>query len=151
MNTEDIIQQLIGGIVENPDMLTSLMEHPYSTVRGVTGEEEASREEVSEVITGISELAAGQTIDFGNLSQLASGLLSENNGSAHELANSLFGADFAGGINILEGISPDMISNLAGVVFGGGTAENKSAIDLSDGLGIDDIMGLAGMILDVSK
>ncbi len=140
MAQQDLIQQALSFFVQNPQMLSGLMEHPYSTVRTATGKDEVSREEVSQVVTAASALAEGQAVDFGNLAAIASGLLSQNGGSAHALASSLLGGS---AVSAQNGVSADVISNLAGVVFGNGMANNKNSIDLSDGFGLDDLAVLA--------
>lgn len=148
MATQDIVQQLLGVVAQNPSILTNLMEHPYSTVKEVTGQEEVSREQAAEVVTATTALASGQAIDFNNISQMASQLLGNNDNSVHTLANSLLGNALAGGeqqANTTSGISNDILSNLTGVSFDGTQANNKAAIDLSDGFGLDDVMGLIGM------
>ena len=45
MANQDIVQQLVSSVVSNPDLFSSLVEHPYSTLRDVTGAEEISKEE----------------------------------------------------------------------------------------------------------
>ena len=141
MAQQDFIKQALSFFVENPQMLSGLMEHPYSTVRTATGKEDVSRDEVSQVVTAASALAGGQAVDFGSLASIASGLLSQNGGSAHALANALLGGSSAVSAN--NGVSNDVASNLAGVVFGGGGANNQDSIDLSDGFGLDDLAVLA--------
>ena len=140
MAQQDLIQQALSFFVSNPDMLAGLADHPYSTVRKATGKEDVSRDEVSQVVTAASALAGGQAVDFSSLSSIASGLLAQNGGSAHALASSLLGGS---AVSSKGGVSADVISNLAGVVFGGGVANNKDSIDLSDGFGIDDLAVLA--------
>ena len=150
MATQDIVQQLIGVVAQNPGILTSLMEHPYSTVKEVTGQEEVSREQAAEVVAATTALASGREVDFGNIAQMASQLLGKNDNSVHTMASSLLGNALGGGVsqsNTTGGIPVDIISNLAGVAFSGNTARNKSAIDLSDGFGLDDVIGIIGMFL----
>lgn len=148
MSAQALIQQVIAGLVQNPSMLTNLMEHPYSTVKDVTGNQDVSKEEVAETVAGVSALANGQAIDFGQLGNLAQSLLGQNGGSVHQLASSLFGGAATGGTN--NGLSAgDMLGNLAGVAFSGNQAGAK--VDLSDGIQMDDIMGLASMLLGGKK
>ena len=150
MATQEIVQQLIGVVAKNPSILTSLMQHPYSTVKEVTGQEEVSREQAAEVVTATTALASGQQVDFGNIASMAQQLLGKNDNSVHSLATSLLGNALGGAstqANATGGIPADIISNLAGVAFSGNTARNKSAIDLSDGFGLDDVMGIIGMFL----
>ena len=164
MATQDIVSQLLGVVASNPQILSSLLEHPYSTVREVTGEQEVSRQTAAEVVTAMTGLASGQQVDFGNIGSIASSLLGQNNNSVHTMASNLLGGLFGGGAsvptaqpltaaiqqpaatsNAAAGIPTSILSNLAGVVFSGGTANNKQAVDLSDGIGIDDVMGLISM------
>ena len=51
-----------------------------------------------------------------------------------------------GGAKASNGISADLLSNLAGVAFGGGKANNASAINLADGLDAGDLLGLASQL-----
>lgn len=148
MASQDLVQQLVGSVLSNPNLMNNLAEHPYSAVREATGKEEVSRDEVSQALAAFSSLANGQSIDFGNLASLASSLLADNGGSAHAMAQSLFGAQ----IQESASDSPadpiaDMLGNLAKVDFKKGFA----GIDLSDGLGLDDVIGFAGAILGGKK
>ena len=145
MASQDIVQQLVGSVLSDPNLMNNLASHPYSTIRDATGQEDVSRDEVSEALAAFSTLANGQSIDFGGLSGLAASMLADNGGSAHAMAESLFG------IPLAESQSPDtdadpiadMLGNLANVTFGQGIA----GVDLSDGIGLDDVMGFAGAIL----
>lgn len=143
MNIQELVQAIAGGSAENPDLLSSLMQHPYSTVGNLTGNENVSSEEASQVVTAIASLAGGQGIDFGNLSSMASQLLSENGGSVHTLANALLGSGASQGVDVSNGVSSDILSNLMGAFSGGGIP----GVDLSDGIGLDDVMGIAGSFL----
>ena len=91
----------------------------------------------------LAALAGGQSIDFGNLSSVASQLLSDNGGSVHNLAASLLGSGAPGGVDVSNGVSSDILSNIAGTVFSGGVA----GVDLSDGIGLDDVMGFASFLM----
>lgn len=151
MATQDTVKSLAESVLSNPDFLSHLTEHPYSAVREASGKEEVSREEVSEAVTALSALMGGQNVDFANLGSMSSGLLEQNGGSAHDLASSLFGNLLGGGMpfgggepaqaasgsqaDILQGL----MSNLSNVSFEQGMA----GVDLSDGLGIDDVIGFA--------
>lgn len=148
MASQDIVQQLVGSVLSNPDLMNNLAEHPYSTVREVTGQEEVSRDEVSQALAAFSALANGQQIDFGNLASLASGLLADNGGSAHAMAQSLFGAQIQES-NSASAADPvaDMLAMLSKVDF----AKGMAGVNLSDGLGLDDVVGFAGAILGGKK
>ena len=148
MASQDLVQQLVGSVLSNPNLMQNLAEHPYSTVAQATGRQEVSRDEVSEALAAFSALANGQQIDFGSLASIAANMLADNGGSAHTMAQSLFGPQIA------ESNSPsqsdpvaDMLGTLAQVTFGGG----KAGVDLSDGLDIGDVIGIAGAILGGKK
>lgn len=149
MASQDLVQQLIGSVVSNPDLMNNLASHPYSTIRDATGQEDLSRDDVSQTLAAFSSLANGQQIDFGNLASMASSLLAQNGGSAHAMAQSLFGAPLAESASTATAADPisDMLANLANVTFGKGIA----GVDLSDGFGLDDVMGIAGAILGGKK
>ena len=149
MATQDIVQQLIGVVAKNPQILTSLMNHPYSTVAQVTGEDrEISKEEAAQVVTATSALASGQTVDFSQLAGVASQLLGQNNNSVHSLASSLLGNTLGLAQQQQQpSLQETLVSNLLGVAFSGGQAQSKAAVDLSDGFGLDDVIGLASMFM----
>ena len=149
MASQDIVQQLVNSVVANPQLMGNLAEHPYSTVSQATGQEEVSRDEVSEALAAVAALANGQQIDFGNLASIAASLLADNGGSAHTLAQSLFGEPVAVSQSTATEADPiaDMIGNLANVAFGQGVA----GVNLSDGIGLDDVIGLAGAFLGGKK
>ena len=144
MATQDLVQQLIGSVVSDPSLMNNLASHPYSTIGNATGREDLSRDEVSETLAAFSSLANGQQVDFGNLAGLAQSLLADNGGSAHTMAQSLFGPQIAES-NSASAADPisDMMGMLSNVSFGQGIA----GVDLSDGFGLDDVMGIAGAIL----
>ena len=130
MDILSIASQLFGAIQENPDLLGSFVEHPYSTTaqqNGIT--DTIPKSDMSQIITLLATMlgagnqgaAAPQTADLGAIADVASNLLGQNNGSAHELASALLG----------------------GAVQGAKTEGPK--VDFSDGIGLDDVMGLAGM------
>ena len=138
MANQDIVQQLISSVVSNPDLFSSLVQHPYSTMRDVTGAEEISKEEASQAVAAVSLLGSGQSVDFGNLGEIASLLLSKNNGSVHEMAANLLSEESA------ATPSPaDLIANLANVNFEKGLA----GVDLTNGIGLDDVIGFATGLL----
>lgn len=47
MDIQSIVGSLIGLAQDNPSVPGSLVEHPYSTVRSISGAEDVSREEAS--------------------------------------------------------------------------------------------------------
>ena len=142
MDTGSLIKNLIGGVMQNPDLLSSLSEHPYSTIRQTSGiEEEIPRDQASQVLAAFSSLASPGDTDLTGLSGLASGMLADNGNSVHSLASSLFG-----GAATSQSGKTDMLSNLANAVLGS-ELSNVQGIDLSDGFGVDDIIGLARNLL----
>ena len=143
MDIQQLVQMLTGSVAENPDLLSSLMEHPYSTVGNLTDNQNVSSEEASQAVTAMAALAGGQSVDFGNLASVASQLLADNGGSVHSLAGSLLGSGAPQGVDVTNGVSSDILSNLTGAVFQGGIA----GVDLSDGLGLDDVMGFAKFLM----
>ena len=140
MDLTSMITSLVGGVMENPDLLGNLAEHPYSTIRQTSGiEEEIPRDMASQVLAAFSTLASPGESDLTDLSGLASGLLSDNGNSVHSLASSLFGGTSAAS-------QTDMLANLANAVLGSELSGIKG-LDLSDGFGVDDIIGLAQNLL----
>ena len=77
MAIQDVVQQLVTVVAKNPEILQSLMEHPYSTIGNMTGNENVSKEEASQVVAATSALASGQSVDFGGLASMAATLLSQ--------------------------------------------------------------------------
>ena len=139
MAIQDIVQVVVEQIAKNPEMLSGLMEHPYSTIGNITGNENVSKEEASQVVAATSALATGQAVDFGKLSSIAASMLQQNDGSVHALSSALLGNGSSQGVNVTQGVSPAMLANIA------------SGVDLSDGLGLDDVLNIAGSLLGGKK
>ncbi|MDO4533596.1 MAG: hypothetical protein Q4C36_07730 [Coriobacteriia bacterium] len=136
MNIESVVQLLAGQVAQNPQMLTSLLNHPYSTIGNATNNNNVSKEEASQVVAAMSQLAGGQSVDFSGLAAMASGLLGQNNNSVHALANSLLGSGSTQGVNVSNGLDAAKIA-----------ANIAAGVDLSDGLGLDDLFRVAGKFL----
>ena len=136
MNIESVVQLLAGQVAQNPQMLTSLLEHPYSTIGNATNNNNVSKDEASQVVAAMSQLAGGNSVDFGGLAAMASGLLGQNNNSVHALANSLLGSGSTQGVNVSNGLDAAKIA-----------ANIAAGVDLSDGLGLDDLFRVAGKFL----
>lgn len=147
MDMQDLIKLLIGTTEENPDMLGNLMQHPYSTIGNLTNNDNVSKEEASQAVTAMAALASGQSVDFGSLASIASQLLAGNDNSVHSLAESLLGSKAPVGVDVSKGVSDDILGNLAKAAFSGGLA----GVDLSDGIGLDDLMGVASFFLGGKK
>ena len=135
MDIQNVLQQVLGAAAKNPDLLANLVQHPYSTIGNITGNENVSKEEASQVVAATSQLAAGNPIDFGNLATFASGLLANNGGSVHNLANAILGNGSSQGVDISQGVPTDMLASMA------------KAVNLTNGIGLDDILGIAGVFL----
>ena len=136
MNIESVVQLLAGEVAKNPQMLTSLLNHPYSTIGNATNNNNVSKEEASQVVAAMSQLACGSAVDFSGLAAMASGLLGQNNNSVHALANSLLGSGSTQGVNVSNGLDAAKIA-----------ANIAAGVDLSDGLGLDDLFRVAGKFL----
>ena len=166
MDIQSIVGSLIGLAQENPSILGSLVEHPYSTVRTVSGTQDVSRQEAAEVVTAVSSLAQGNAVDFGTLAGLAGTLLGQNNNSVHSLAGSLFGSLLgmptqapvqqvaeepeAPAMQLDLGKLATVAGSLLAIANATGITTKKtkkSGVDLSDGFGLDDVAGLAGTLL----
>ena len=142
MDIQDIIQMLIGQTQQNPDTLTSLMQHPYSTIHNVTGIENVSSAQASQAVTAMSTIAAGNTIDFGNLANIAAALMGQNNNSVHTLANSILGAGTTHGIDVTGGVSANMMANFANAIF----SDGKVGSSTGSGIDLGTLINLAGLL-----
>ena len=155
--TEAVLQTVLNSVTSNPSLLSNMVEHPYSTIGNITNNNNVSKDEAAQVVTAITQLAGGQSVNLGSLAGTASQLLGQNNNSVHSLSSSLLGSLLGGGQTSgglfsaaqpaqQSGLSANILANLAGVALGGGMASNKQAIDLSDGFGLDDLIGVAGLL-----
>jgi len=131
MDISSVLQQVIGAVAENPETLSSMAEHPYSTIGNITNNENVSKEEASQVVTALSSLAGGNDIDLGSIASMAAGLLGENGNSVHSLASALLGSGSDQGVDVTSGNIADIASSLLG------TAQNSSS-----GLDLSSIIGL---------
>ena len=95
--TEAILQQVLSSVTSNPSLLSNMVEHPYSTIGNITNNNNVSKEEASQVVTAITQLAGGQPVNMGNLAGMASQLMGQNNNSVHSLSSSLLGNLLGGG------------------------------------------------------
>lgn len=151
--TEQIVQQLIGSILQNPASAQTIAEHPYSSVKKVTGQDWVEQSQVAEVISMLGGLAKGKTVDYGLVPERSQAQLANNGGSAHAMAESVLGSLFGFGQAAQQqqkqaaatqsNMAMDILGNLANVAFSSGKAGAK--VDLSDGIGIDDILGIANL------
>ena len=157
-NTE-IAQILIEALKANPDLVETFLEHPYTAVQEATGaEEKLDKEDMSEVVTTAAGLASGQDFDMSNIGSLASAFLGVSDNSVHSLVGSLFGGGqtqqqaAAPAVqetnNANSGLDLGTLVSFAGIasqLMGGSSSSSAGGINLSDGIGLDDIVGLMGM------
>ena len=150
----DIAQILVNAVANNPDLLSTFLEHPYTAVQEATGaDEKLDKEDMSEVVTAAAGYASGQSFDTSMISGLASALLGSNDNSVHTLVGSLFGgADTsAAGAAASDtnqasaGLDLGSLVNLAGAATSL-TGGKSTGIDLSDGIGLDDLAGILGLM-----
>ena len=157
--SDAILQQVLSSVTQNPSLLSNMVDHPYSTIGNITNNNNVSKEEASQVVTALAQLAGGQSVNTNNIGTLASQLLGQNNNSVHSLSSSLLGSLLGGGQSSgglfssaqakpTSSLATSILGNLAGAALGsGGLFSNKSAIDLSDGFGLDDALGIASIFL----
>lgn len=157
-NIPQLAEQVVAYLAKNPQLLGQFVEHPYSTVQTATGSsQQLGRVDMSQLLTAAASLASGQTqnassFNQNNLASLASNLLGQNDNSIHSLASSLFGAKPApqvqsnanSGLNLGSIVS---MAALAGGLLGATKKKKKPGLDLSDGLGMDDLINVAGDFL----
>ena len=143
MDMQDIIQMLLSQTQQNPATLTNLMQHPYSTISNVTGIENVSSAQASQAVTAMSAVAAGQSIDFGSLANIAAALMGQNNNSVHTLANSILGSGTTHGVDVTNGATTDMLTNIATAVLSNG----KLGSSQGSGLDLGSLIQLAGLVL----
>ncbi len=165
MANTDIASQLIGFLGSNPQLITQFLDHPYSTVQQATGSEvQLSQSDMSEVVTAAAAMSTGQSIDFGNLASVASALLGQNGNSVHQLTNALFGtSQQAATVQSnaqAQGSAFNLgtLMSLAGTLMSASNASAQSAaaapassgfgkVDLSDGIGLSDVIGIASLFM----
>ena len=157
--TEAVLQQVLSSVTSNPSLLSNMVEHPYSTIGNITNNDNVSKDEAAQVVTALTQLAGGQSVNLGSLASTATQLLGQNNNSVHSLSSSLLGSLLGGGqtsgglfssaqAKPQSSLATSILGNLAGAALsGGGQFSNKSAIDLSDGFDLGDALGLASLFL----
>ena len=146
----DIAQILVNAVANNPDLLSTFLEHPYTAVQEATGaDEKLDKEDMSEVVTAAAGYASGQSFDTSMISGLASALLGSNDNSVHTLVGSLFGGtDTAAASDTNQasaGLDLGSLVNIAGAATSL-TGGQSTGIDLSDGIGLDDLAGILGLM-----
>lgn len=92
MDIQSAAAQLINYLGDNPELIQQFIQHPYSTTAKATGTtDEISKKDMSEVVTAAAALANNQKLDMGDVANIASLLLGQNNNSVHSLTSMLFG------------------------------------------------------------
>ena len=92
MDIQSVASQLIGYLGNDPEKITQLVEHPYSTTAAATGSNETiSQKDMSQVLTQVAAQVSNQSLGAGETANLASALMGQSGGSVHSLASSLFG------------------------------------------------------------
>ena len=92
MDIQQVAKQLLNYLGENPQLITQLIEHPYSTTAQAVGtEEQISKKDMSQILTAAAALSNNQQLGGSDVSNIASALLGQNNNSVHSLASMLFG------------------------------------------------------------
>ena len=154
----DIAQTLVKFLAQNPSLITQFLAHPYSTVDQATGaDEHLSKKDMSEVVTAAAALSSGQQFDLGSLASTAATLLGQNGDSVHALTTALFGAQQAKtepaaaqqAAPSLDLGSLVSIASLASAFLGATSGTSKKSgpkLDLSDGIGIEDIAAVANAV-----
>jgi len=104
MDIQSAASQLISALGKNPDLLSQLATHPYSTTASVTGtDERISQKDMSRILTQVAAQAGGQDLGTTDTKSLASALMGQTGGSVHSLANALFGGAAAQGTSANAG------------------------------------------------
>ena len=92
MDIQQVASQLINYLGKNPELITQFIEHPYSTTAKATGSDaEISKRDMSQIVTAAAALANGQQLGMGDVANIASALMGQNNNSVHSLTSMLFG------------------------------------------------------------
>ena len=159
MDVQSVATQVINFLGQNPQLITQFIEHPYSTTAQATGSDvQISKEDMSQVVTEVAAISNNQQLGMNDIATIASALMGQNNNSVHSLSSSLLGSLLGGGqasgglfssaqAQPTSSLATSILGNLAGAALGsGGIFSNKSAIDLSDGFGLDDALGIASLL-----
>lgn len=136
MDVASVAQMLFKMVQDNPELLQKLTEHPYSTTADACGiQGRISQQDMSQVVTLLASLLGGGTAMSASnataptmdgtdaLVSMASQLLGSNGNSVHTLAKALLGG------------------------MASGAGQGGAGIDLSDGIGLDDVIGIASKLL----
>ncbi len=92
MDIQKVATQLINYLGENPELITQFIQHPYSTTAKATGTtDEISKKDMSQIVTAAAALSNNQKLGAGEIANIASALLGQNNNSVHSLTSMLFG------------------------------------------------------------
>ena len=134
MDVASVAQDLFKMAQDHPELLQKLAAHPYSTTADACGiQGQISKQDMSQVVTLLASMLGGAGAGKGAgtsaaastdaLVSMASQLLGSNGNSVHALAK----------------------AHLGGMAYG--ADKGGKGIDLSDGIGLDDVLGLASKLL----
>lgn len=131
MDIQNVAQQLMGYLGDNPDLIGQFVQHPYSTTAAATGTDETiSQTDMSQIVTQLAAQSAGQSVGSGDLAGVASTLLGQNGGSVHALTSALFSGanadDMAGMAEIaIKSALGGMVARGAGELIAGALGGKK--------------------------
>lgn len=92
MDIQEMANQLIGFLGDNPNLISQFVEHPYSTTAQATHTQgKIDKDDMSQILTQIAAQASGQSFGTNDVASMASNLLGQNGNSIHALASTLFG------------------------------------------------------------
>lgn len=166
MDVQSVASQLVNYLGKNPELITQFIQHPYSTTAKATGSDaQLSKKDMSQVVTAAAALANNQQLGMGDIANIASALLGQNNNSVHSLTSMLFGGGNtaqataaaqqqttpAGTLDLGSLVS---MATLASTLMGGAKPQqqvSKPSVDLSDGLDLGEIATLAAQFLSANN
>ena len=159
MDILKVASQLLDFLGNDPSLITQFIEHPYSTTAQAIGtEDEISKTDMSQVATAAAALSSNQTLDLGDIANIASALMGQNNNSVHSLTNMLFGGGTqptqqyvqqqtqpSGALDLGSLVS---IAGLASTLLGaGGVQQAQPQQQPTGGLDLGSIASLAAQFL----
>ena len=130
MDIQAAATQLIDYLGKNPELLAQFAKHPYSTTATATGtDEKISKDDMSQIMTQVAAQSTGQKLGSADIATAATNLLSQNGGSIHALAGSLFGGAASAGANsAASSAAPSMADIIAKSVIGGVAARGMASL-----------------------
>lgn len=134
MDVASVAQQLFKMVQDNPELLQKLTEHPYSTTASACGiDGRISQQDMSQVVTLLASMLGGAS--GAKAGKGASALSADGTDALVSMASQLLGSN------------GNSVHTLAKALLGGMASGSGSGIDLSDGIGLDDVLGIASKLL----